>query len=56
MFRPKNKIIFVSPLPDWPIESGPHNFFSVIKNVFFYQNLSIYILQLVEVFCSILSF
>ena len=36
----KNKIGFVSPLPDWPIESGPHNFFSVIKNVFcfFYQN------------------
>ena len=36
MFRPKIKV-FVSPLPDWPIESGPHNFFFLwLKMIFLF--------------------
>ena len=55
MFRPKIKV-FVSPLLDWPIESGPHIFFLWLKLFFFYQNLSICILHLVQVFCSVYHF
>ena len=58
MFRPKIKFLF-PPYSTDPLKVAHTFFFSVIKIFFFfffYQNLSIYILHLVEVFCSVYHF